>query len=96
MNKEIKQLPSEECLIEGCYNWLKEGSRGLCVGHRVLLGERVQSGKVTWEELEKMGLARKKLEKKERGDRQKHPKNEKRYDEMWRKPNQKLVKIKFF
>ncbi len=77
--EEIIQIPSEGCLIPGCKRWLKEGSRGMCCNHRAIWGERVKRGVTTWEELEKRGLARKKLTREENIKRRNHPKGMRRY-----------------
>ena len=79
MKEKIKIEHNESCLIKGCTRWLKDGSRGLCVNHRAIAGERVKKGKTTWEELESKGLARPKLTPEEYANRLKHPKNMVRY-----------------
>jgi hypothetical protein len=66
--EDIK-LEDDYCLIKGCDRNMKEGSRGLCVSHRVMAGAKVKQGKTTWEELEAKGLARRKMTAKERGKR---------------------------
>ena len=77
--KNIIKIESEQCLIKGCYRSMRDGSRGLCVGHRAMAGVKVKNGKTTWQELEEKGLAKRKLTNEENKERRRHPHTMKRY-----------------
>ena len=64
MEKELDfQINSDypPCLSEGCKRDTYGGSRGMCMNHYAMLQAKVKKGKITWEELESIGMARPKL-----------------------------------
>jgi hypothetical protein len=46
------------CLVPSCGKPNTRGSRGLCPRCRTLAAAEVNSGRTTWDELERLGLAR--------------------------------------
>ena len=48
-------MEANECLIEGCRR--RVANRGLCGGCYASARDMVAAGKVTWQDLERMGLA---------------------------------------
>ena len=60
------------CLKDGCKKDTYGGSRGLCVGHYAVKQFLVKTGKTTWEQLEKEGLAKPKMTKEEKNSLRKN------------------------